>query len=167
VEFFRNTNIDFLGKKWYFLAFSLVFSVAGLFSMLFWHGIPYGVDFRGGTLVYVKFSHTPDDNALRAEMDRVGLRNAKIQRYGQVANNEALIDLDVQETNEQALDRGKNEIIKTLETNVPAGKQDLNNSSSLTIKNYLLDKDPMHLGSDADQKYGQQAQAVVDGRDKG
>jgi hypothetical protein len=51
VEFFRNPNIDFLGKKWYFLAFSLVFSVAGVFSMLFWHGVPLGVDFRGGTLV--------------------------------------------------------------------------------------------------------------------
>ena len=33
MEFFRNTNIDFLGKKWYFLAFSLIFSVAGLISM--------------------------------------------------------------------------------------------------------------------------------------
>jgi len=167
VEFFRNTNIDFLGKKWYFLAFSLVFSVAGIFSMLFWHGIPYGVDFRGGTLVYVKFSHPPNDNALRAAMDRAGLHNAKIQRYGQVANNEELIDLDVQETNEQALDRGKTQIINTLETNAPPGKQDLNNSSSLTIKNYLMDKDPMHLGSDADLKYTQQAQAIVDARDKG
>jgi preprotein translocase subunit SecF len=166
VEFFRNTNIDFLGKKWYFLAFSLVFSVAGLFSMLFWHGIPYGVDFRGGTLVYVKFSHTPDDNALRAAMDRAGLHDAKIQRYGQVSNNEELIDLDVQETNEQALDKGKNKIIETLESSAPAGKLDLNNSSSLAVKNYLLDKDPMHLGSDADQKYTQQAQAVVDTRDK-
>jgi preprotein translocase subunit SecF len=167
VEFFRNTNIDFLGKKWYFLAFSLVFSVAGIFSMLFWHGIPYGVDFRGGTLVYVKFSHTPNDNALRAAMDRAGLHNAKIQRYDQPANNEVLIDLDVQETNEQALDRGKTQIINTLETNAPPGKQDLNNSSSLAIKNYLVDKDPMHLGSDADQKYTQQAQAIVDARDKG
>jgi len=166
VEFFRNPNIDFLGKKWYFLAFSLLFSVAGVFSMLFWHHIPYGVDFRGGTLVYVKFSHAPDDNALRASMDRVGLRNAKIQRYGQVSNNEVLIDLDVQETNEQALDRGKTQIINTLETNAPAGKQDLNNSSSLGIKNYLMEKDPLHLGSDADQKYTQQAQAVVDTRDK-
>jgi preprotein translocase subunit SecF len=166
VEFFRNPNIDFLGKKWYFLAFSLVFSVAGVFSMLFWHGIPYGVDFRGGTLVYVKFSHTPNDNALRAEMDRAGLHNAKIQRYGQVGNNEVLIDLDVQETSEKALDRGKTQIISTLETNAPAGKQDLNNSSSLAIKNYLMDKDPMHLGSDADQKYTQQAQAIVDTRDK-
>ncbi len=166
MEFFRNTNIDFLGKKWYFLAFSLVFSVAGLFSMLFWHGIPYGVDFRGGTLVYVKFSHTPDDNALRTAMDRAGLHNAKIQRYGLTSDNEELIDLDVRETSEQALDQGKLQIINTLETNAPVGKQDLNNSSSLTIKNYLMDKDPMHLGSDADQKYTQQAQAIVDTRDK-
>ncbi|MFZ0320315.1 MAG: protein translocase subunit SecF [Candidatus Sulfotelmatobacter sp.] len=167
MEFFRNTNIDFLGKKWYFLAFSLVFSVAGLFSIIFWHGIPYGVDFRGGTLVYVKFSHTPNDNALRAAMDRAGLHNAKIQRYDQPSNNEVLIDLDVQETSEQALDQGKIRIINTLETNAPAGKIDLNNASSLAIKNYLMDKDPMHLGSDADQKYTQQAQAVVDARDKG
>ena len=166
MEFFRNTNIDFLGKKWYFLAFSLVFSVAGVLSMLFWHGIPYGVDFRGGTLVYVKFSHTPDDNALRAAMDRAGLHNAKIQRYDIPSNNEVLIDLDVQETSEQALDNGKNKIISTLETNVPAGKTDLNNASSLALKNYLMDKDPLRLGSDADQKYTQQAQAIVDTRDK-
>ncbi len=166
MEFFRNTNIDFLGKKWYFLAFSLVFSVAGVCSMLFWHGIPYGVDFRGGTLVYVKFSHTPDDNALRAAMDRAGLHNAKIQRYDVPSNNEVLIDLDVQETSEQSLDQGKMKIINTLETNTPPGKQDLNNASVLTIKNYLMDKDPMHLGSDADQKYTQQAQAIVDDRDK-
>jgi preprotein translocase subunit SecF len=166
VEFFRNTNIDFLGKKWYFLAFSLVFSVAGVLSMLFWHGIPYGVDFRGGTLVYVKFSHTPDDNALRAAMDRAGLHNAKIQRYDQPSNNEVLIDLDVQETSEQALDQGKTKIINTLEHDAPAGKVDLNNSSSLAIKNYLMDKDPMRLGSDAEQKYTQQAQAIVDSRDK-
>jgi preprotein translocase subunit SecF len=167
VEFFRNTNIDFLGKKWYFLAFSLVFSVAGIFSMLFWHGIPYGVDFRGGTLVYVKFSHPPNDNAIRAAIDRAGLHNFKLQRYDVPSNNEELIDLDVQETSEQALDQGKTRIIQALETNAPAGKQDLNNSSSLAIKNYLMDKDPMHLGSDADQKYTQQAQAIVDARDKG
>jgi preprotein translocase subunit SecF len=166
LEFFRNTNIDFLGKKWYFLAFSLVFSVAGLLSMLFWHHIPYGVDFRGGTLVYVKFAHTPDDNALRAALDRAGLHNFKLQRYDVPSNNEELIDLDVQETSDQSLDQGKLKIINTLETNAPAGKKDLNNASPLDIKAYLLDKDPMHLGSDADQKYGLQAQAIIDSRDK-
>jgi preprotein translocase subunit SecF len=166
VEFFHNPNIDFLGKKWYFLAFSLVFSVAGVCSMLFWHGIPYGVDFRGGTLVYVKFSHTPNDNALRSAMDHAGLHNAKIQRYDIPSENEVLIDLDVQETSEQALDRGKSRIINALETSVPSGKVDLNNAPVLTIKNYLMDKDPMHLGSDADKIYTQQADNIVKARDK-
>jgi len=166
VEFFRNTNIDFLGKKWYFLAFSLIFSVAGVFSMLFWHGIPWGVDFRGGTLVYVKFAQKPDEDAIRAAMDRAGLHNAKIQRYGQVENHEELVDLDVRETSEQALDQGKLNIIRALETNPPAGKADLNNASSLSVKQYLMDKDPMHLGTDADQKYTSQAKAIVDYRDK-
>lgn len=166
MEFFRNPNIDFLGKKWYFIAFSLVFSIAGLLSMIFWHGIPYGVDFRGGTLVYVKFAQSPDDNAIRAAMDRAGIRGARIQRYGQPGSNEVLIDVSEQETSEQALDRSKTAIIDALETNAPAGKQDLNNTSVLSLKNYFLQKDPLHLGSDADQRYGAQAQAIVDYRDK-
>jgi preprotein translocase subunit SecF len=165
VEFFRNTNIDFLGKKWYFLAFSLVFSVAGLLSILFWHHIPWGVDFRGGTLVTVKFNHTPDENAIRSSLDRAGLHNFKLQRYGVASNNEELIDLDVRETSEQALDQGKLKIIQALESHAPAGKIDLNNASVLTIKNYLMDKDPLHVGPD-DQKYGAQAQAIVDYRNK-
>ena len=165
MEFFRDVNIDFLGKKWYFLAFSLVFSVAGIFSMLFWHHIPWGVDFRGGTLVYVKFSHTPDLREVRAAMDRAGLHDPKIQTFGPTSNDEVLIDLGVRETSEAALDEGKVKIINALETKGPTGKQDLNNASTLTIKNYLIDKDPMHVAGD-DQKYAAQAQAIVNYRDK-
>lgn len=166
MEFFRNPNIDFLGKKWYFLAFSLVFSVAGILSMIFWHGIPLGVDFRGGTLVYVKFNANPNDNKIRADLDRAGLHNARIQRYGPPANNEVLIRLEEKETSEQALDRGKNQIIQALETSAPGGKQDLNNASALTLQNYLLEKDPLHLGTDANQRYQALAQAIVNYRDR-
>jgi preprotein translocase subunit SecF len=168
VEFFRNTNIDFLGKKWYFLTFSLIFSVAGVLSMAFWHGIPLGVDFRGGTLVYVKYAHTPDPSAIHSEIERAGLKNARVQRYGQASNNEVLIALDIQETSEQALDKGKTQIIQALESTATPGKQDLNNASSLAIANYLLEKDPLHLGSgsDANPRYTAIAQAIVDYRDK-
>ncbi|HJT70485.1 MAG TPA: protein translocase subunit SecF [Terriglobales bacterium] len=166
MEFFRNPNIDFLSKKWYFIAFSLVFSVAGILSMLFWHHIPLGIDFRGGTLVYVKYTHTPDDNRVRADMDRAGLHNVRIQRYGAVESNEILVDLPLQETSEQALDRGKDQIIAALQTSVPAGKQDLNNSSTLSIASYLLQKDPLHLGTDAQQRYTQIAQTITSYRDK-
>jgi len=169
VEFFRDTNIDFLGKKWYFLTFSLIFSVAGVLSMALWHGIPLGVDFRGGTLVYVKYAHTPDVSAIHAELDRAGLKNPRVQAYDQVHNsNEVLIQLDIQETSEQALDRGKIQIIQALESHAPAGKQDLNNSSSLAILNYLLEKDPLRLygSADANPRYTVIAQAIVDYRDK-
>jgi preprotein translocase subunit SecF len=166
VEFFRNPNIDFLSKKWYFIAFSLIFSTAGILSMLFWHRIPLGIDFRGGTLVYVKYSHTPDDNGVRAQMDRAGLHNVRIQRFGTIESNEILIDLPLQETSEQALDQGKNQIINALQTNVPAGKPDLNNTSSLSLTAYLMQKDPLHLGTDAQQRYSTIAQGVVNYRDK-
>jgi preprotein translocase subunit SecF len=169
VEFFRNTNIDFLGKKWYFLVFSLVFSVAGLLSMAFWHGIPLGVDFRGGTLVYVKYAHTPDPSKIHDEVDRAGLKNARVQRYGQAGNNEVLIALDIQETSEQDLSKGKDQIKQALEGSVAsanAGKPDLNNASSIGLKNYLLEKDPLHLSSDADTRYTAIAQSIVDQRDK-
>ena len=166
MEFFRDTSIDFLGKKWYFLTFSLIFSVAGLLSMAFWHGVPLGVDFRGGTLVYVKYAHTPDPSAIHSEIERAGLKNARVQRYGQAASNEVLIALDIQETSEQALDRGKTQILQALESHATAGKQDLNNSSSLAVTNYLLEKDPLHLGTDANPRYTAMAQAIVDYRDK-
>jgi len=99
-------------------------------------------------------------------LDRVGLHNAKIQSYGPAQNDEVLIDLAERETNEAALDKGKAQIIGALEGNNPAGKIDLNNASSLTIKDYLMQKDPQHLGTDADAKYTATAQAVVNYRDK-
>jgi preprotein translocase subunit SecF len=165
VEFFRNPNIDFLGKKWYFLAFSLVFSVAGILSMIFWHGLPLGVDFRGGTLVRVKFTQAPDNNEIRALMDRAGLRSARIQTFGSPDNHEVLIGLAEKETSEVALDRGRSQIINALEIKLPAGKQDLNNASAQSIQAYLLSNDPLHLGTDAAQRYQDMAQAIVHQRD--
>ena len=168
MELFRNTNIDFLGKKWYFLAFSLIFSVAGLLSIFFWHGIPFGVDFKGGTLVYVKFAETPDLGQIRAAMDRAGLKDPKIQRYGEAGNNEVLVALEQRETSEAALDQGKNTIIHALESTeqTQAGKQDLNNTGPASIQQYLLSKDPMHFGIDAAAKYLTIAQQIDDFRNK-
>ena len=166
MELFRNPNIDFLGKKWIFLGLSLVLSVSGLLSMLFWHHIPLGVDFSGGTIVRVKFTTPPNADTIRADMDRAGLKNARIQPYGPASNNEVLVSLEQKETSEQALDQGKNTIIKALSGQAPEGKQDLNNVGYATLSKYLMDKDPLHAGTDAEQRYSQLARAIVDYRDK-
>jgi preprotein translocase subunit SecF len=167
MEFFRNPNIHFLKYKWYFLAMSLVLSVAGVLSMVFWHGVPLGVEFRGGTVITVKFTHHPDNNKIRADLDRAGVHNARIQTFGDPANDQVLVALDLQETSEQALDRGKDAIIRALEpANVPAGKKDLNNASVQDLTDYLLSQDPLHAGSDAGVRYAALAGQIADYRDK-
>jgi preprotein translocase subunit SecF len=165
VEFFRNTNIDFLGKKWYFLSFSLVFSLAGILSMLFWHGIPLGVDFRGGTLVYVKFVNSPNLSAIRANLDKAGLHNAVIQSL-EAGSNEVVIKLDLKETSEADLSKGKNQIINALETNPVPGKQNINNSDRIgfsAVRDALLAADPLHA---APTEYDRLARRILDFRDK-
>ncbi len=173
MELFRNTNIDFLGKKWYFLAFSLVFSVAGLISMgTRWaktgSPLPLGIDFKGGTLVYVKFANTPNLDEIRHDLDRAGLKDPRIQTYGPASNNEVLVDLGARQTNEAALDEGKNTIIRALEArnSQASGKLDLNNVGTATLQQDLLQKDPVHIGSDADQKYLALAQKIEDFRNQ-
>jgi len=172
VEFFHNPNIDWLGKKWYFLAFSLIFSVAGLLSMAFWHGIPLGVEFRGGTDAYVKFAQTPDLNKIRADLDRSGLKNPRIQQYGAATDNEVLISLpEVSKAGEAVdIEAGKNAVINALEASSPAaqsaqGKKDLNNASVADVQDHLISKDPLHNGGDP-KIYGDLARTIVDTRDK-
>ena len=117
MELFRGINVDWLGKKWYFLAFSLVFSVAGVLSMLFWHGIKLGIDFRGGTLVYVQFEQQPNIDRIRQAIDRAGIHDARIQTYGTSAQHQVAISLAQKETQESALDTGRQTIVETLNAN--------------------------------------------------
>jgi preprotein translocase subunit SecF len=119
VEFFGKVNVNWLGWKWYFLAFSLVFSVAGIAKMSWnWSHIgspvPLGVDFRGGTQVDVKFANSPDIEAIRHAIADAGVKDATIVPFGEAANHEVLISLP-EETNEAALDTGREQIESALQ----------------------------------------------------
>jgi preprotein translocase subunit SecF len=164
VEFFRNTNIDFLGKKWYFLGFSLVFSVAGLISLFFWHHVPLGVDFRGGTLVYVKFKSTPNEDQIRAALDKAGLHNARIQRYDTAGKNEELIDLPQRVTKSGEVSGDQDLTVQALRGNTaPQAQNDLNNVGFGAIRDALVKSDPLHV---APSEYEKIAHQIVDFRDK-
>jgi preprotein translocase subunit SecF len=174
VELFHDPKIDWLGKKWYFLGFSLIFSVSGLLSIFFWHGLPLDVDFRGGTVVRVKFAQAPNADHIRAAIDKAGLKDARIQQpYGPAANNEVLVTLSRSATSEAAIDQGRAAIMSTLSQNYSAadaqnqGKLDLDNTSGSALTTWLEQKDPEHLGNttDAETRYQSQANAAVHFRD--
>ena len=169
MEFFKSTNIDFLGKKWYFLGFSLIFSTAGILSMAFWHGLPLGVDFKGGTVVDIKFVDRPDHGKIRRGVEEAGYRDVKIQDVVPATSNEVFVSLPETETSEQALDKGRAAIVASMEKifgKTEQGKIDLNNASTTQISEYLLNKDPLHLGTDAAVRYAQIARQITDFRDK-
>ena len=122
MELFRGVNVDWLRLKWYFLGFSLIFSVAGIISMgmhmrTIGSPVPLGVDFKGGTQVQVQFDKAPDTDRIRQAMAAAGIRDASIQTITAVneANaNEVLISLPEQQ-DESSLDAGRQQIVAALQ----------------------------------------------------
>ncbi len=120
VELFHGVNVDWLGKKWYFLGFSLIFSIAGIISMgMHWASIgspvPLGVDFRGGTQLQVQFEQTPNLEQIRSAIQSAGIAGASIVNYDVPSNREVLISLPEQ-TNETSLDAGRKQIEDALQS---------------------------------------------------
>ena len=68
MEIFRDTNFDFLGKKWPFIITSLVLFVASIISLIVKGGPRYGIDFRGGAVVDVQFKGTAPIDKIRSEI---------------------------------------------------------------------------------------------------
>ncbi|MFT4114062.1 protein translocase subunit SecF [Silvibacterium sp.] len=173
MELFREVKIDWLGKKWFFLGFSLIFSVAGVLSMLFWHHLPLDVDFKGGTVVRVKFDQAPDLEKIRAAADKAGLKDVRTQDYGPATGHEVLITLAESQTSESALDRGREAIVATLTNNYSAtgpsnqGKLDLDNAGKSALTPWLVEHDAEHLGNNeaATAHYTEQANAILNFRD--
>jgi len=120
VEFFHGVNVDWLGKKWYFLAFSMIFSVAGIVSMsMHWAKIgspvPLSVDFRGGTQVELKFVEAPDINKIRQATDAAGIKDASVVNFDVPSNHEVLVSLPEQH-DETSLDLGRQQIEDALQS---------------------------------------------------
>ena len=174
MEFFHDVNIDWLGKKWYFLGFSLIFSISGLLSIFFWHHLPLGVDFKGGTLVYLKFEQRPQLDLIRQAADRAGLHDVKMQSFGHAQDNEVIVSLPQRDTKESSLDSGRTAIVDTLQRNYTAnaaanaGKLDLDTASRETLAEFLKQADPLHLNNPAvaDVRYPQIATTILNYRDQ-
>ena len=93
MELFKNTNFDFLGKKWPFIILSLVLSAAGLLSLALKGGPRYGIDFRGGALLTVRFINRPPVEKVRAALS--GKLPIEVQEVQ--GNNDDIIGTDVRD----------------------------------------------------------------------
>jgi len=130
---FRNVNVDWIGKKWTFIGISFALFIVSLISLVVKGGPRFGIDFRGGTLVYVKFRNPPQLDLIRTALKQKGLGESTIQNYDRPVENKVIISLEKGTSEAGAeIDQGRLIIQEALNLSFgsPAaqgGRLDLNN----------------------------------------
>ncbi|HEU0367560.1 MAG TPA: hypothetical protein VFR42_00010, partial [Candidatus Acidoferrum sp.] len=152
IEFFKEPNIDWMGKAKYFYALSAILLLAGWISIFAKGGMYYGIDFKGGTNVDVKFAQPPNIDQLRGALSKQGLGNSEIQSIGDIGgnSNEVLIFVSQNGANDEALDSSKAQVLAALNATYNSssgGKPDFNAATPSSLAAYLTQKDPLSLSS--------------------
>jgi preprotein translocase subunit SecF len=172
IELFKQPNIDWMGKAKYFYALSGLLLLTGIVSIVSQGGIRYGLDFKGGTNVDVRFAQPPNIDRLRSGLAAQGLGNSEIQGISDIANpnaNEVVISLEQKGQSDQALDISKTQIINALNAiygSSNAGKADFNAATPASLTAFLTQRDPLLLSTNAGDRYSQLAKKILDYRDR-
>jgi preprotein translocase subunit SecF len=172
MNFFKQVDLDWMGKAKYFFALSLTLLLAGSASLLIKRGLTYGIDFKGGTVVYVRFAGTPPVDQIRSGLVKEGLGQSIIQPISDISSpnsNEVMIQSEEKGEGSEALDAGKTAILDALHATLgagEAGKQDFNAAGASAISDALTRKDPLGLGANAGDRYNQLTRQIVTFRDR-
>src|SRR4029077_15715697 len=167
MNFFKQVDLDWMGKAKYFFALSGLLLLAGMASIAAHGGLFYGIDFKGGTVVCGPVSGPPPIDTLRSGLAQQGIGNSTIVPVSDLTTsngNEVLINLEEKGQGAEALDAGKTAILNALHATLgagEAGKQDFNAAGADTIAETLTRKDPLGLGTAAGDRYNQLARQLA------
>jgi preprotein translocase subunit SecF len=167
MEFFRTTpTIDWMGKKWLLIGISVVLSGIGVAGLIARGGPNYGIDFKGGTVVQVKFREAPPLDRIRTALSRQGLGGSTLQRYGAEANNEIMVGLDLEATSEADLGAGRRAIVQALGQEFGgADKPNFQEVGPQSVGEQLASSDALRAGGATEEQLRELAQRIVDFRD--
>lgn len=137
MEIFKNTNYDFLGKKWPFITLSVVLLLAGMVSLALKGGPRYGIDFKGGALMYVRFANEPPVDKIRTAL------SAKIpgEILVQQDSREPEVIISTELRDERSLEAARGIMTSTLSETFGKveGKLDLNGNGKAALADRLRD----------------------------
>ncbi len=167
MRLFKNTQIDFLGIKWWCISGSILLSVIGLVSLLVKRGPNFGIDFTGGAQIIYAFSKNPDENQIRRIVEGANVKVTSVQRFDRPEKHQVL--LRVPEGKREGRDVTKEVTAALTNALFPqgaaAGTFDLNLNGADALAAKLMQDDPEKLASrvNADPKveYGRIAQALI------
>jgi len=122
MELFKDANYDFLGMKTPFLILSALLLAAGFGSLMVKGGPSYGIDFKGGTMTYVRFAQKPQEDQIRKALSTRISGEVSVQPV--IGSNEVMIGTELK--SEQELDAARQTMLETLAASFgqPGGKPD-------------------------------------------
>ena len=78
---FYDKTYNFLKYKTFFISISLILFLSSIFFFAF-KGLNYGVDFKGGTVIEMKFDNTFSSDRLRNSLNKLNLGDVKVKEFG-------------------------------------------------------------------------------------
>ena len=139
MEIFRDTHFDFLGKKWWFIGASIMLMVLGLASIAVKGGLRYGIDFKGGALMTVKWAGRPPVEQIRAAIGKRIPGEITVYELSDFTDPNQVV-IGTEQSDEKALNANRGAMQDTLESTFgqkQSGKLDFNNASQQQILDRL------------------------------
>jgi preprotein translocase subunit SecF len=78
---FYDKTYNFLKYKTFFISISVILFLSSVFFFAF-KGLNYGVDFKGGTVIEMKFDNTFSSDRLRNSLNKLNLGDVKVKEFG-------------------------------------------------------------------------------------
>src|SRR6516225_5614179 len=129
IELFKDIKVDWLGKRKIFLAISGAVMLLGLISLVAKRSFVYGVDFKGGVEVKVRFKDKPDIEKIRQLLRENGAPDSQPQELA--GHNDVLIQF--QGAKEEDASAGRGVIINALDKGFK-GQYDILSATSIGPK---------------------------------
>lgn len=128
MRIFENTNYDFLGKKTLFIGLSLVLTAWGIIDLVRKGGPTYGLDFRGGALIDVRFAHKPPVDEIRKVLKEAISGEVTVQEIT-TPGSQNDIQVGVEAAGAAELDATRGKIVRTFGEHFAkiSGKLDFHN----------------------------------------
>lgn len=95
MEIFRDTDFDFLGRKWWFILPSLLLILAGAASLVMNGGPKYSIDFIGGAMMEVRWQGTPPVERIRSAVSSRLSGVSVVAAHDMAGSNEVLIAAEI------------------------------------------------------------------------
>ena len=165
MEFFRQTNIDFLKYKWWAIGLSWALIAVGLFAVFVQKGLKFGIDFSGGTAIAIRLADRPDIDKLRGVLDGAGLGEIGIQRYEEPEKNSVLIRVQQQAEGRDVTTEVLRVLRQGLQAESDPNKIDINTEGRATLGARLAAADPDRAAGKPDVNpgdfYTQAAERII------